>query len=193
LKLLGWSLVGELPASRKFVFIAAPHTSNWDLPLMLFTAWALRVRVHWLGKHTLFVGPFGRLFRMLGGLPVDRRSRGGVVGQVVELFARSDALCLAVSPEASREHRDHWRSGFYHIARQACVPLATGFLDYATRRCGLGPLIELTGDVPADMARIRAFYGPLKGKHPELQGPIRLREEADAEAPSASCGSTSVP
>jgi len=87
-------------------------------------------------------------------------------------------LRLAVSPEGTRARCDHWRSGFYHIARQARVPVATGFLDYANRRCGMGPLIELTGDVSADMDRIRSFYEPLRGKYPELQGPIRLREEA---------------
>ena len=180
LSLAGWSLVGEPPSSPKFVFIAAPHTSNWDLPLMLVAAWALGIRIHWLGKHTLFVGPFGWLFKMLGGLPVDRRERGGAVSQVVEAFARRDALCLAVSPEGSRGHRDYWKSGFYHMAREARVPIATGFLDYANRRCGFGALIEPTGDVAADMDRIRAFYGPLKGKYPELQGPMRLREEAEA-------------
>ena len=193
LKLVGWTLVGRLPASPKFVFIAAPHTSNWDLLLMLVTAWALEARIHWLGKHTLFVGPFGWLLRALGGLPVDRRAPGGMVGQVVAEFARRNALRLAVSPEGTRGHRDHWKSGFYHIARQARVPLVTGFLDYSTRRCGLGPPIELTGDVAVDMAAIRAFYGPLKGKYPGLQGPVRLREESEAAVPSTSCGSTSGP
>ena len=182
LRLLGWSLVGEVPANAKFVMIAAPHTSNWDLHFMLVAAWALEIRIHWLGKHTLFRGPFGWLFRLLNGIPVDRRAPGGAVGQVAETFARMTTLRLAVSPEGTRALCDHWRSGFYHIARQARVPVATGFLDYANRRCGLGPLIEPTGDIAADMARIRAFYEPLKGKHPELQGPIRLREEASVIA-----------
>jgi len=180
LRLVGWRVVGALPPIPRFVIVAAPHTSNWDLPLMLVAAWALGARIHWLGKHTLFAGPFGRLFRRLGGVPVDRRAPGGTVAQAVAEFARRDELRLAVSPEGSRDRRDHWRSGFYHIARRARVPLAPGFIDYGTRRCGLGPLITLTGDVGADMEVVRAFYSGLKGKYPELQGPVRLREETEA-------------
>jgi 1-acyl-sn-glycerol-3-phosphate acyltransferase len=182
LKLIGWTLVGGLPSIDKFVFIAAPHTSNWDLVLMIAAAWSMKGRVHWLGKHTLFEGPFGWVIRAIGGLPVDRRKPQGLVAQSVELFENCDVLRLAVPVEGTRGRRDYWRSGFYHIARGAGVPVATGFLDYATRRCGLGTMIHLTGDVVADMDRIREFYAPVKGKYPELQGPVRLREETVAEA-----------
>jgi len=186
LKLFGWRLEGEVPSTAKFVFIAAPHTSNWDLVFMLAAAWAMRVRIHWFGKHTLFAGPMGWVLRSFGGLPVDRRATRGTVAQAVELFERSDTLRLAVPPEGSRSHRGRWQSGFYHIARGAGVPVVTGFLDYATRRTGLGPTIRLSGDVAADMDRIRAFYEPMRGKYPQLQGPIRLREETVAEdAPAA--------
>ncbi len=181
-----WRLVGDLPPHRKYVLIAAPHTSNWDLPFMLATAWILRVRVQWMGKHTLFEGPFGWFMKALGGLPVDRRAPQGLVAQVVSVFEASESMVLAIPPEGSRSYRDHWRSGFYRIALGAGVPVATGFLDFKTRRCGLGPLIEPTGDVKADMDQVRAFYGPIAGKCPADKGPIRLREEdADgaAEAP----------
>jgi len=181
LKLIGWTRVGGLPSIDKFVFIAAPHTSNWDLILMIAAAWSMKAHVHWLGKHSLFKWPFGWMTRAVGGLPVDRRKPQGLVAQAVELFARSDVLFLAVPVEGTRGRRDHWRSGFYHIARGADVPVATGFLDYGTRRCGLGELIHLTGDMTADMDRIREFYRPVKGKYPELQGPVRLREETVAE------------
>ena len=178
LKLVGWTLVGGLPSVDKFVFIAAPHTSNWDLVLMIAAAWSMKGQVRWLGKHTLFEAPFGWFIRAVGGLPVDRRKPQGLVAQAVELFAGTEVLRLAVPVEGTRGRRDHWRSGFYHIARGAGVPLCTGFLDYSTRRCGLGELIHLTGDVVADMDRIREFYAPIKGKHPEQQGPVRLREES---------------
>ena len=177
LRLVGWTLVGGLPSVDKFVFIAAPHTSNWDLVLMIAAAWSMKGQVRWLGKHTLFKAPFGWFIRAVGGLSVDRRKPQGLVAQAVELFAGSEVLHLAVPVEGTRGRRDHWRSGFYHIARGADVPLCTGFLDYSTRRCGLGELIHLTGDVVADMDRIREFYAPIKGKHPEQQGPVRLREE----------------
>jgi 1-acyl-sn-glycerol-3-phosphate acyltransferase len=182
LKLIGWSLVGGLPPTGKFVFIAAPHTSNWDLVLMIAASWSLKTRVLWLGKHTLFEGPFGWVIRAIGGLPVDRRKPQGLVAQAVELFERSDVLRLAVPVEGTRGRREHWRSGFYHIARGANVPVCTGFLDYGTRRAGLGELVELTGNVVADMDRIRAFYAPIKAKYPEMQSPVRLREEDAVEA-----------
>ena len=181
LKLVRWTLIGGLPSTDKFIFIAAPHTSNWDLALMIAAAWTMKAQVHWLGKHTLFKPPFGWFTRAIGGVPVDRRKPQGLVTQAVELFERSDVLRLAVPVEGTRGRRDHWRSGFYHIARGAGVPVCTGFLDYSRRRCGLGELIHLTGDVAADMDRIRAFYAPIKGKYPALQGPVRLREEDAVE------------
>lgn len=180
LRLFGWTLEGTPPAGPKWVLIAAPHTSNWDLPFMLATAWALRVRVHWLGKHTLFRLPFGPVMRWLGGLPVDRRAPQGMVAQVVAEFARRERLVLAIPPEGTRSHRDFWKSGFYHIAAGAQVPIATGFLDFARRRCGVGPTLTVTGDVRADMDQVRAFYEPLQGKSPADKGPVRLREEGDA-------------
>ncbi|MCB9524293.1 MAG: lysophospholipid acyltransferase family protein [Myxococcales bacterium] len=180
LRIFGWTLVGTLPDAPKWVFIAAPHTSNWDLPFMLATAWSLRVRVSWLGKHTLFEGPFAPFMRWLGGLPVDRRAPHGLVAQVVGEFARRERLVLAIPPEGTRSYRDFWKSGFYHIAVGADVPVGTGFLDFAQKRCGLGPTLRLTGDVRADMDRVRAFYEPLRGKVPADQGPVRLREEGEA-------------
>ena len=177
LRLVRWKLIGGLPSTHKFVFIAAPHTSNWDLVLMIAAARTMKAKVHWLGKHALFRPPLGWVIRAIGGVPVDRRKPQGLVAQAVELFERSDVLRLAVPVEGTRGRRDHWRSGFYHIARGAGVPVCTGFLDYSTRRCGLGDMIHLTGDMAADMDRIRAFYAPIKGKFPALQGPVRLREE----------------
>jgi len=182
LKLVRWTLVGGLPSTDKFIFIAAPHTSNWDLVLMIAAAWSMKANVRWLGKHTLFKGPFRWVIRAIGGVPVDRRKPQGLVAQAVELFEQNDVLRLAVPVEGTRGRRVHWRSGFYHIARGAGVPVCTGFLDYSRRRCGLGELIHLTGDVVADMDRIRAFYAPIKGKYPELQGPVLLREEAALES-----------
>lgn len=177
LSLFGWRLVTETPPVDKFVFIAAPHTTGWDLPFMLATAYAMGVPISWLGKRELFGLPFGPLLRWLGGIPVDRGRRGNMVGQAAEAFAQASQLVLAVPPEGTRKGGGHWKSGFYHIARAANVPIGLGYLDYARRRCGVGGFVEATGDVRADMAKIRGFYADVRGKYPHLEGEPRLQEE----------------
>jgi 1-acyl-sn-glycerol-3-phosphate acyltransferase len=173
----GWRVEGELPAARKFVFIAAPHTSNWDLVFMLMAAFVLGVRISWLGKHTLFRRPFGWFMRSLGGIPVNRRSPQNLVQQVAARFAKTDDLILAVSPEGTRKEVTYWKSGFYQIALAAQVPIAMGFLDFGRKVGGLGPLLHLTGEVSADMDQVRAFYRDIRGKRPALESTPRLREE----------------
>ena len=177
LRLGGWEIVGAPPARARYVLIAAPHTSNWDLYWMLAYGLACGVRPRWMGKHTLFRGPLARFWRALGGIPIRRHRREGVVDAMARAFAERDELVLAVPPEATRSHRPHWRSGFYHIARAAKVPIVLGFLDFGTRRGGFGPAIEATGDVARDMDAIRAFYADKRGKHPHRAGPVRLVEE----------------
>lgn len=178
LRLFGWTLdVAPAVIPPRFVFIAAPHTSSWDLPFMLATAYALGIRISWLGKHTLFRRPLGWPMRWLGGIPVDRGAPHDVVRQTAHMFSVRDRLVLAVPPEGTRRKVTHWKSGFYHIALQGGVPIGLGFLDYRTRRCGLGPLLTPTGDVRRDMERIRAFYRGVRGKHAELESEPRLKEE----------------
>lgn len=179
LDLFGWRLEGVQPTVDSFVFIAAPHTTSWDLPFMLATAYAMRIPIAWIGKRELFRFPFGWILRRLGGIPVDRNQRGGQVAAAVAAFERVPGLVLAVPAEGTRKGGGQWRSGFYHMARGAGVPIGLGYLDYSRRTCGLGGFVEATGDVRADMDRIRAFYVNVRGKHPENEGDIRLREEDD--------------
>ncbi|RMG94038.1 MAG: acyltransferase [Deltaproteobacteria bacterium] len=176
LRLVGWRAVGRAP-DRSVVLIAAPHTSNWDLLYMLLVAAELGIDVHWVGKHTLFRPPLGWLMRAVGGIPVDRRARHGAVAQLARAFEERPGLVLAVAPEGTRGKAPYWKSGFYEIARGAGVPIACGFLDYARKEGGIGPLIEVTGDRLRDMDAIRAFYADKTGKHPEDFTPPRLREE----------------
>ncbi|RME02526.1 MAG: acyltransferase [Deltaproteobacteria bacterium] len=178
----GWQVRGTLPESGKFILIAAPHTSNWDLPFMLAAAYVLGVRVSWLGKHTLFRGPMGAILRRLGGIPVDRRAPQGLVAQISALFRREERLVIAISPAGTRGKRESWRSGFYRIALAAQVPIACGYLDYGRKEAGIGLSFLPTGNVAADMARIRAFYSGIMGKFPENTATIRLREEEESEA-----------
>lgn len=177
LRVFRWRIDGEVPPHPKMVLIGAPHTSNWDFPLAMVAAPALGLRIRWLGKHTLFRKPFGWFFRMLGGIPVDRARASGLMRQAVEMFEGTDRLTLVITPSGSRSVRDHWKSGFYHIARGAEVPIVMIGVDGANRTLVVGGDFVPTGDLKADMDRVRAFYGPYRGIKPAGVGPIRLREE----------------
>ena len=131
----------------------------------------------WVGKNTLFRPPFGWLMRLLGGIPIDRSSSHNMVEQLADVFAARERLALAMPPEGTRSRAPHWKSGFYYVATLARVPIALGYLDYARKEGGIGTPILPSGDLPADMERIRAFYAGRQGRHPQLQGPMRLPAE----------------
>jgi 1-acyl-sn-glycerol-3-phosphate acyltransferase len=184
LLLLGWRLVGRPPNVARCVVIFAPHTSNWDFPLLLLVKAAYGRPVHYLGKHTLFRAPFGWLFRATGGIPVVRHERRSLVQKAARLFAERDELWLAMSPEGTRQKTDHWKTGFYRMARAAGVPVLLVFVDAARKECGLGPLVELTGDVERDLDVIREFYATKRGIYPELAGTIRFKARSSVHPPS---------
>lgn len=158
LKLSGWRTVGEPPALKKYVLIAAPHTSNWDFPLMLQVVLKYRLDVHWMGKHSLFPFPFGGIMRWLGGIPINRTAAHNTVEQAAAAFGRSQELVLLITPEGTRGKVDRWKAGFYHIAQRVDLPIQLAFVDAATKTVGFGPLFYPTGDYEADLAEIRAFY-----------------------------------
>jgi 1-acyl-sn-glycerol-3-phosphate acyltransferase len=164
LKVTGWRKAGVLPAEPKYVMIAAPHTSNWDLPVMLMLAFVLGARVFWMGKDALFRRPFGTLFRWLGGIPVDRSKSNNAVEQAIQNFRDRESFVLLVAPEGTRKRVTHWKTGFYHIARGAGVPIVLGFLDYRRKVGGIGPVITPSGGIEADMDTIRQFYADITGK-----------------------------
>jgi 1-acyl-sn-glycerol-3-phosphate acyltransferase len=166
LRARGWQVVGALPADTpKCVLIAAPHTSNWDLPYTLMLAFALRLNVYWMGKASLFRFPFGGVMRWLGGMAVDRtRSTNLVAASAAAIIAADGPLQLVVPPEGTRGRTRHWKTGFYFIAQEARVPIVLAFIDYEKKQGGLGPLFVPTGDVDADMAVIKRFYAPIKGR-----------------------------
>lgn len=181
----GWKVEGSLTYPIKAVAIAYPHTSNWDLPFMLAIGYQLGIRPSWLGKRQIFRWPFGGFMRWLGGVPVDRSARTNMVAQVVERFRDIDQLFLVVPPSATRHRAAHWRSGFYHIARGAGVPILCTFLDYTRKVGGIGPPVVPSGDLRADMDRIRAFYQGIEGRYPQNQTPIYLPEEDQPVARTA--------
>lgn len=172
---LGWRVDVVAPAVPKCVIIVYPHTSNWDFVVGYLAKLAAGLPVHWIGKDTLFRGPFDRLFRRMGGFPVNRREPTGLIRELAREFERRPWIWLAIAPEGTRSRLDHWKSGFYRLALAARVPVGLAFLDYPTRTVGLRSYVELTGDEAADLARIREEYAGKAGKRPALASEIRFR------------------
>ncbi|MCX5818760.1 MAG: lysophospholipid acyltransferase family protein [Deltaproteobacteria bacterium] len=167
LKICGWRREGKLPDIPKYIMIAAPHTSNWDLLFTMAVALAFRLKICWMGKHTLFRRPFGPLLCLLGGIPIDRTKSRDTVAQIVQAFRERARMVMIISPEGTRKKVKVWKTGFYHIARGADVPVLLAFLDYMKKVGGFGPLIYLSESLEADMAVIRSFYATVTPRHPE--------------------------
>ncbi|MFY9111540.1 MAG: lysophospholipid acyltransferase family protein [Desulfomonilia bacterium] len=175
LKAAGWKVVGEPPRDPKYVIVAAFHTSNWDFPIGLFMAFALGVKIYWIGKDSLFRRPFGPLMRWLGGIPVNRRCSHNMVSRTIEAFQEHESLGIAITPEGTRGKAPYWKTGFYHIAVGAGVPIVLAFLDYRLKTGGIGPVMFPTGDIEADMVKIRDFYADVTAKYPEYASPPILK------------------
>ncbi len=165
LRLAGWKLKGRPPEARKFVIIAYPHTSNWDFPLGLSACIIYRIKVYWLGKDSLFKGPAGPLMRWLGGIPVDRSKARDFVQQAIEAFDQSDELVIGVAPEGTRSRVEKWKTGFYHIAAGAKVPIVPGYLDYPNKELGFLESFSPSGNIDEDILTIKAAYRTIKGKN----------------------------
>ena len=165
-KLAGWKVEGTLPNLPKFVIIGAPHTSNWDFVVAMALLFAMGFDARWIGKHTLFRAPFGWLMRWFGGMPVVRSKRHGIVDQMVEAFEAQDRLIVGLSPEGTRKRVERWKTGFYHIAHGAGVPIVPGYFDYPRKVIGFGPPFMPTGNLEADIQALQAFYTPFSGKNP---------------------------
>ena len=163
----GWRALGQVPEPRRFILIAAPHTSNWDFVNFLGLTADLGLRAHFMGKLSLFKWPLGGFMKQMGGVPVDRRGGGNVVEQMVAEFARRAEFMLTVAPEGTRGRTTKWRTGFYQIALAAKVPMVVGFMDYGTKTGGLGPLIWPSGDFRADMLKVLEVYRTCIPKFPE--------------------------
>ena len=167
LTLSGWTVPREWPDLDKAVAIVAPHTSNWDGPILLATAGYLRVKPKWLAKASLVDSPFGGLLRWLGCIPVDRSAGGDVIRTVSEAFRTHDRMILGLAPEGTRSLTPEWKSGFYRMACAAGVPIILGVIDYRTRTVSLPAVIHPTGDYAADLVRIQSYYRDAVGKNPD--------------------------
>jgi 1-acyl-sn-glycerol-3-phosphate acyltransferase len=179
LRLAGWRVLFNGLPSPQGVLIVYPHTSNWDFVVGVLAKWTVGIQVTFWGKDSLFRVPLlGRWMRWLGGVPVDRSVPRGIVGQMAQALidAREDNrfLWLALAPEGTRRHVGAWRSGFYHVALAAGVPLGLVYFDYAQRRIGVQDFMTLSGDAAQDLAQIAAVLGPHVGRNPTQAAPIRL-------------------
>jgi len=164
LQIAGWKVRGDWPGLDKAVLVAAPHTSNWDGINMLATAGFYRVKLRWMGKKSLTQGPFGGIIKWLGCVPIDRSGANDVVQAMADAFAREERMILAIPPEGTRSAVREWKTGFYHIARAANVPLILSVLDYGTKTISLAATVTPSGDYAVDLAVIQSYYAKAQGK-----------------------------
>ncbi len=164
-RLFGWQVAGELPNVPKMVIIGAPHTSNWDFPLAMTLIFHLGVHLNWMAKKEFFAAPVAGLWRWLGGVPIDRKAANGVVGQTVEAIQERAKIVLAIAPEGTRSKVARWRTGFYHIAHKANIPIVPVLVDYGRKTLTITDPFIPTGDVDADLPLIQARYQGVTGKN----------------------------
>ena len=171
MRLLGWQFAGSFPNHAQFVAVVAPHTSNWDFVILLAAKWALQLDARWMGKDAIFRPPLGWILRALGGIPIRRGTSHNVVDASILAFGERPQLVLVLAPEGTRKFVAHWKSGFWHIAHGAKVPIVCIALDYGRKTIRLGPeFLTDSDDTVFGIARIRAAYEGVLGRRPELHG-----------------------
>lgn len=168
-KVAGWKIEDHRPPGLdRYIIVVAPHTSNWDFPIGLFVRRLAKLGdVKYLAKKSLFKPPVGWLFRALGGYPVDRSGHRNQVDAVVDMFERGEITKITITPEGTRKYQPNWKTGFHHIARKANVPIILGGFDYLTKTVYISDVFPLTDDLEADIARMKDWFRPYKGRNPE--------------------------
>jgi 1-acyl-sn-glycerol-3-phosphate acyltransferase len=184
-KLFGWKCIGQTPRYKKYVILAAPHTSNWDGFFLILAAAMLRLEFSFFGKDTLFRGPLGWFMRHMGGMPLDRTRNQSLVSQAAASFDQFETFAIGVAPEGTRKLTAGWKTGFYYIALQARVPIVLGYIDYAKKEGGILPEVLIpTGDIDKDFEILRRNYGPLTARHPQRKSPIVPLQRGPDHSPS---------
>jgi 1-acyl-sn-glycerol-3-phosphate acyltransferase len=176
LRLCGWKTSLVWPPEPHGLIVVYPHTSNWDFIIGVLFRIGHGLPARWMGKDTMFRWPFGGLLRRIGGVPINRRERSGLITALLAEFRSRDWMWLAVAPEGTRAYTDHVKSGFYQIARAADLPIGLGYIDYGRRQVGIDTYVRMTGDVEQDLATLRAFYADKQARDPTLAGELRFRE-----------------
>ncbi|BDX05994.1 1-acyl-sn-glycerol-3-phosphate acyltransferase [Planctobacterium marinum] len=168
LKVMGWRFRGQLPEQRQYIMAIAPHTSNWDFVISLAAYFCLRVKMGFMMKASIFIWPFAGLLKGLGGIPVDRSRRHGVVEQMVARFKSQPDLIVALAPEGTRRRVDKWKTGFLQMAHQAQIPVFLVGLDYKAKELVFGPAIDISEDIEEGLQRAQAFFTQMRPKFPQL-------------------------
>jgi len=167
----GWRIEGQFPPDKKIVIIGAPHTSNWDFPFLMLTGFYLRREFHWLVKDSVFKSPLGGLARRAGGIAIDRSHSEHRVEAFAQAFGAVDELALIIAPEGTRSKKERWKTGFWHIAKAAQVPVVPCWIDYPGKVVGIGEPFWPSEDLEADLKKMAAFYQPQWARHPKLYTP----------------------
>jgi 1-acyl-sn-glycerol-3-phosphate acyltransferase len=175
LRLLRWQNVLVPPPEARGLILVYPHTSNWDFVIGILFSIGSGLNAQWMGKDTMFRWPFRGLLLRIGGVPINRRERSGLIAALLEEFRRRDRLWLAVAPEGTRAYTDHLKSGFYQIALAGNLPIGLGYIDYGRRCVGIDTYVRMTGDEARDLATLRGFYADKRARVPGLVGDFRFR------------------
>lgn len=180
----GWRVDFDGLPGPKGILIVYPHTSNWDFIIGLLAKWTIGLPLRFIGKESLFRGftgaTLGRLMRMWGGRPVDRHHASGAVEQLAALMRSEPWFWLALSPEGTRKHQDHLRSGFYHLAVALEVPVGLAYIDFARKRVGVRDFVRMSGDETRDLALLREFYADKIGRYPERASTMVFRSSRES-------------
>ena len=166
--IMGWKIVNDFPKLKKYVIIAAPHTSWQDFPIAIMAKFIKGAKVNYIGKASLFKPPFGFIFRWLGGAPVDRTKNTKLVDQIVDIFNSKEQFILGMSPEGTRKKVDNWKTGFYYIAKGANVPVVMATLDFKYKEIKISEPYDLTDNMNVDMKHFYRYFDGVVGKHPKL-------------------------
>lgn len=167
--ILGWRVENGFPETpKKYIIIAAPHTSWIDFPIAILSRMSQGKMVHFIGKGSLFKWPFGYFFKALGGTPVDRDKSTNMVEGVINIFNSKEEFRLGLSPEGTRKKVDKWKTGFYYIAKGANVPIVMATLDFENKKIKISEPYYVTEDIHKDFKVFDNFYKDVKGKNPEL-------------------------
>ncbi len=170
--LLGWKVPNDFPSGvDKYIIIAAPHTSNWDFPIAVLYKFATGKEINFIGKHTLFKPPFGFIFRAMGGTPVNRTTSKNMVQAIIDIFNEKDKFIFALSPEGTRKKVSKWKTGFYHVAKGANVPIVMATLDFGNKQILISDPYYVTGDQKVDFTYFHEYFKDVEGRNPDQFDP----------------------
>lgn len=179
LVLAGWKTQVNLPNLPKQIIVFAPHTSNWDFFFLLTGFYSVGIRPNWIGKKELFFWPLGKIFKAVGGIPIDRSGNLSVVSYIANEIKKREKIVIGIAPEGTRKKTDYWKTGFYHIANEANVHISFTYLDHKNKVVGIEPGFNPSGDIEEDFKSIRKFFEKQQGKYPHKTGKIQIRPKHD--------------